>query len=146
MAATIGQIRLLVQDVSPNNVFEDDHYTEILSIDDTVYGAATIAARALAAHYALKVDTDVKDISIKNSQKFDHYTKLADKYEKTSSSGSNKDKEFVLSGGGAPVATGINNSEIETAHDDDDRYKPAFVRGDLDNPSGSDDIVDRGII
>lgn len=145
MAATEAQIRLLVQDRKPNHILETSDYDEILSIDDTVYGAATIAARSLAAYYALKIDTDVKDISIKNSQKFDHYTKLADKYEKTSSSGSNKDKEFLLSGG-TPVSTGTSNAEIESVHDDDDRYKSAFVRGGLDNPSGSDDVVDGGII
>lgn len=142
MSATIKQIRALVNDYLPNNIFDDSHYDTLLSIDNTVYGAATLAAQALAAHYSLKVDTTVGPVSIKNSQKYDHYNTLATKYEKLANSGANKDKAFKAAGAGAPALTGVSNSEIEDNQNDDDRYKPAFYRGVTDNPTGSDNIVD----
>lgn len=142
MTATVAQIRLLVADLIPNNVYDDSHYEAIVAMNSNVYRAGAIAANALAAFYATKISTTVGKIKISNEQKFKHYQKLSVQYTKWADSGANKIAEFIATGAGAPEITGVVNSEIDTAHDDTDRYKAAFRRGVLDNPSGTDNIVD----
>jgi len=142
MTITEAQLRILVSDRIPNNVLDSVDYTAIIAMETNLYRAAALVAQSIAAYFATKIDTTVGPVKIQNSQKFKHYTDLAGKLEKRATSGKSKDDAFLASGGGAPVLTGVSNTEIDTAHEDTDRYKPAFKRGDLDNPSGSDDIVD----
>ena len=125
---TILQIRTLVADPSGlDQIFDDDHYQELIDIGEGLYETAQMAATTLAAYFARKVDATAGPVSIKNSQKFDHYNELSDVYKKKAESLSN-----TISG--VPIATGISISEADVVRADPDRYPNAFVSGQMNNP------------
>lgn len=125
---TILQIRTLVADpAGATQIFDDPHYQELIDIGEGIYETAQLASATLAAYYAAKVDAKAGPVSIKNSQKFDHYNELSDVYKKKAESVSN-----TISG--APVATGISISDADVVRADPDRYPNAFVSGQMNNP------------
>jgi len=129
--ATIEQVRMLVNDPTPDSIFEDPHYQLIIDIEDNVYRAAATAAKTLAAYFAEKVKVTAGPVKIENQQKFEHYEALADSYDQRAREGGGSGAGLSV---GAPVITGISLSEIEAAEEDEDRYSSVFYRGLDKNP------------
>ncbi len=125
---TILQIRTLVSDpAGATQIFADSHYQELIDIGGDVFETASLAAATLAAYYAAKVDATAGPVSIKNSQKFDHYNELSDVYKKKAEAISN-----TVSG--SPIATGISISEAAEVRTEPDRYPNSFASGQQNNP------------
>lgn len=135
MAATIAQVRVLVDDpAGADQVFDDTHYQTIIDIEENVYRAAGTAAATLAAHYAAKVKVKAGPVAVENQQKFEHYDELAKTYNQRAREGGGEGGGGVGIGAGAPQLTGTSISEIDSLNEDDDRYKGVFRRGMTDNP------------
>jgi hypothetical protein len=121
----------MVGDDGATEIKADAHYTAIIAVEGTnEYRAAALAARTLAAHYALKVSTTVGAVKAENQQKSENYRALANDYDKSASVGRGSADPNTL---GTPVVTGVSESEMDTQREDTDRYNSAFYRGMHDN-------------
>jgi len=140
MAATEGQIRILIQDAKgPKQYLPTEHYTAILQLEpDNVYRAAAIACRAIASKFAIQVNTTADKVSISRQQKFEHFMKLADKFDAMADKGSS-----TIASVGGPALTGVSNDEIDSQRQDTDRPQSKFRKGMDDNPpDGGDENFD----
>lgn len=135
MAATITQLRILLDDpAGASQVFDDTYYQLAVDTEDNLFYAGAMMARMFASHYAAKVDVTAGPVKIANDQKFQHYKELADKLDNRAKGG----------GGAGAIGTGIqltgvSVSEMDTLDEDTDRFQGAFERGMHDNPSPSED-------
>jgi hypothetical protein len=136
MAATISQVRTLVNDpAGPEQIFDDPHYQAIIDIEENVYRAAATAAKTLAANYAAKVKITAGPVSVENQQKYEHYADLAKAYDQRAREGGGGDGGGGVGiGAGAPQLTGTSHAEIDALNEDADRYASVFRRGVTDNP------------
>lgn len=98
--------------------------------DDEIYAASAMVCRILAGKYTRLVDISIDGVSTSYSDRADSYTALAEKYE----------QEASLTGGGlgSPYVGGVSKAERDSVDEETDRIKPAFERGQFDNPSKSD--------
>lgn len=95
--------------------------------NDDPFAAGATSARALAARYARRVDTDFETVGTKYSQLRDNYLSLARDLDKQA-------RLYGKRGLGVPIAGGTRVSDMETARGDADRVKPFFRRGLFNNP------------
>jgi hypothetical protein len=132
--ATILQVRTLVDDPSGvSQIFDDTIYQTIIDIEDNVYRAAATAAKALSAHYALKVSVTAGPVKIQNQQKADQYLDIAKSYDQRAREGGGSGADTAAM---APSLTGVSHSDIDDNNNDTDRYKGQFSVGMDDNPQG----------
>jgi hypothetical protein len=140
MAATEAQLRTLVQDpAGADEKLATADYTVIIDLESNVYRAAAMAARAIAAKYAAKVDVKAGPVAVSNSDKYDHYIDLAKSFDQRAREGGGADAGSVPLG---PELTGTSVSEMEAEDEEADRYGSAFKRGMTDNPP-SDEFDER---
>lgn len=133
MAATEAQLRILLDDPSGGDeLLSTAQYTVLLAIETTVYRAAALAARSIAAQFSEKVKTAAGSVQIELQQKYEHYMRLADAYDFRGREGGGGDG---AASGGAPELTGISQDAMETQREDNDRVQPAFQVGQMDNPA-----------
>jgi hypothetical protein len=132
MAATEAQLRSLLQDPSgAAEKLSTADYSTIIALEDNVYRAAALGARAIAAKYAAKTDVKAGPVSVANSDKYEHYIGLAMCFDLWAGVGGGATGDVTPLG---PELTGVSVSGIEAANDDADRYGSAFRRGMTDNP------------
>lgn len=132
IASTTDQVRFLTGDTSNSAATEllaDGEITWILTQETNVYRAAAVAAEAIAGKFARLADTSVGDVSVSNSQKYDHYMKLSKTLY----------KKATGRGNAAPFVGGISVTDRDTRLDDTDRVMPFFSRT---NPGGDDRAID----
>lgn len=94
---------------------------------DDKYAAAAICARALAARYARRVNTQFETIHTDYSQLAKNYYDLALSLDKQS-------RTYGSRNVGVPVGGGLEISEVEAAHEDNNRVKPFFRDNMFNNP------------
>lgn len=124
-AAEIRRIRRLIGDTVNTSaspyLLDEFVLQDIFTDTGTVYGAAVEAAQALSAHFAGHVDKRIDEhYQSSDSDKFTHYTKLAESLRLQAS------RNAAFSG--APIAGGISKSAKTTVEEDTDRVQPAFTR------------------
>lgn len=86
----LDAVRFMLGDTSEDNfVLTDPEVQYLIDTETSLYGAASEGARAMAASYGSKADKSVGDLSIRYSDRRDHFLALADKYsDKANTSGS----------------------------------------------------------
>lgn len=132
IATTTDQVRFLTGDtsnVSATELLADGEITWILTQETNVYRAAAVAAEAIAAKFSRLADTSVGDVSVSNSQKYDHYMSLAKTLR----------AKAIRRGGAAPFVGGLSVADRDTRLDDTDRVEPFFSRI---RPGGDDRLID----
>lgn len=132
MTATIEQIRMLTQDNGTPPLIPDADIQLILDLESNVYRAAAMVSNSLAAYFAKKVSLTAGPVKLQSTQKFEHYTDLADQYNQRAREGGGN-----VGGGGIGtglIITGTSISTIEDVRSDPDRYDSAFYRGLDENP------------
>lgn len=78
----LNKVRFLVGDtVQAAAQQQDEEITFALTERGTVYGAAAMCCRALAAKYAREADVSDRDLRTSLSQRSTAYRKMADEYE-----------------------------------------------------------------
>lgn len=121
----IDQVRSLVKDPEIDGQLTNDDIQTYLDINPDVLGASILAASALSAIYAQKVDIKAGPITLKNSQKAKAYTELA------------KSLRVAARSPGASVLgvvlTGATYSDVDAALADSDRIPSIFYSGVTDN-------------
>ena len=122
----IDAVRFLVGDVAATPVLTDEQIQFALDqSNDNTYAAAAVCARALAAQYARRVDTEFETLSTSYSQLSKQYADLARRL----------DMQAKKAGGlGVPMAGGITKTDVEAARADANRVPPFFYDNIFVNP------------
>lgn len=122
-------VRFLLGDTDPDDKqLSDPEINFMLSRwGGNIYKAAAEAARTIGGRYARQTDKQVGDLRLNFSQRSEKYFAIAAELERTA-------YKRV-----APFAGGISKSQKQTQEKDDDRVKPAFRRGMMENQNSSDD-------
>lgn len=129
MATDIEKLRILIQDPADGSeLLSDDDLTAILEIESSIYRAAALCCKSLAAKYAQKVSITAGPTKIENQQKFEHYRDLASEYDKRAAEGGGGSG----SGSCRPVVTGVSRAEMKLQAENDDRPDNAFTIGMFD--------------
>lgn len=127
MVTDIEKLRILIQDPADGSeLLSDDDLTAILEIESSIYRAAALCCKSLAAKYAQKVSITAGPTKIENQQKFEHYRDLAYEYDKRAAEGGGG------SGSCKPVVTGVSRAEMKLQAENDDRPDNAFTIGMFD--------------
>lgn len=124
----LDAVRFLIGDTDTDDQLVSDEEITWALTQGSVYNAAAICARSIAAVYSRLADKAVDDLQIKYSQKSAQYFKLADSLE-------SKDSHKAL----GVYAGGISVADKESIESNTDRVSPSFKRGMTDNPSVSDE-------
>ena len=134
--ATSDQVRLLIGDTdTAKKNFTDAEISWFLTEEPgSVYLAAALAAETLAAKYAGKVDKQVGDLKISNSQLGTHYTDLAKRLRSRNSSSK-----------GRVYAGGISIADKDAERERSDRVKPAISIGMNDHPGSKQNLENQDI-
>lgn len=122
-------VRFLVGDTDTNDqLVENEEIDYALSQSTTVYGAAALTCRAIAALFSRDVDTSLSGGEYSESQRAEHYRNLAERFDSMSQNAP------LRSGASAPVpfVGGVRRTEMETVREDDNRVRPEFRRGMFD--------------
>jgi hypothetical protein len=120
-------VRFLVGDTDSEDFgLQDQEIAFALSqVNDDVYLAAAICARALAGKFSREVDTEFESVSSDYSQLAENYYKLARRLEQQA-------KKY---GAGLGIAAGgLTYSDIEANDENPDRVKPKFRQDQFANP------------
>lgn len=122
-------VRFLLGDTDPDDKqLSDPEINFMLSRwGGNIYKAAAEAARTIGSRYLRQTDKQVGDLRISFSQRSEKYFALAAEFERTA-------YKSV-----APVAGGISKAKKQIQEKDDDRVKPAFRRGMMENRGAGDD-------
>lgn len=127
MVTDIEKLRILIQDPADGSeLLSDADITAILEIESSIYRAAALCCKSLAAKYAQKVSITAGPTKIENQQKFEHYRNLAYEYDKRAAEGGGG------SGSCKPVVTGVSRAEMKLQAENDDRPDNAFTIGMFD--------------
>lgn len=123
--AQISRIRRLIGDTCNTSaspyLLDNFEIDEIFTDTGSIFGAAVEAAYALAAHFAGDVDKRIDEhYQSSDSDKFEHYTQLAEKLQLQSI------RSAVFAG--IPFAGGISKAGKRTVEANSDRVAPAFTR------------------
>jgi hypothetical protein len=124
---------MLQDPTGASELLSDTDYQVYIDLEDNVYRAAAGCARAIAAQLASKIDVKAGPVSVKDSQKYEHYISLAKGFEQRAREGGGG---ATGSGVGGATLTGISLEEIELQQQDSDRYPGVFYRGFDENPPG----------
>ena len=110
-------VRFLIGDTdSADQQMSDEEIGWLVSEAGSTYAAAVLACDGLAAKYARQTDKSAGEMSVKSSQRVEHYTKLAKRLRQRAVTRA------------IPFAGGISKTSKEAYEEDDDRVKPAFER------------------
>lgn len=119
-------VRLLLGDTDNNDLdFTDAEIAWALATYGSAIMAAARLARGLAAKFAKQVDKAVGDLRISLSDRFKHFSDLADQLEDQATRGGDLKPAFFVGG------TSIDDKQ--TREDDPDRPRPSFERGKFDS-------------
>jgi len=122
----VDAVRLLVGDTDSDEPLVSDEEIEFaLSQTRTLPGAGSVTANAIAALFSRDVDLSVSGGNYSESQRSQHYRELAQRLDKQSQSAPPRSGVSVP----VPSISGVSRSEIHRVREDDDRIRPAFVRG-----------------
>ena len=129
----INQVRFLIGDTDSSDYgISNENIVFALAQTSSIYAAAAMCARALAAKYASEVDTKFESVSVDYSQKAKAYYDLAKRLE----------RQAKAQGGlGVPLAGGLTISDRDAVNADTDRIKPKFYTDQFDNPGGDYDEI-----
>lgn len=122
-------VRWLVGDTDTDEqLVENEEIDYALTQATTVPGAAAMTARAIAALFSRDVDINLSGGDYSESQRAQAYRALAQRLEAMAQDAP------IKSGSSAPVPSveGVRRSDMETVREDNDRVRPAFVRGMFD--------------
>ena len=116
-------VRLLVGDIdTTDQKITDEAIAFFLDqAGEDTYGAAALAARSIAATYAVEVDSRFESVSANYSQLSKNYYELAKRLEQQA-------KKFGTNGLGVPIAGGIRVDDMNSVNQDSDRVMPKFNR------------------
>lgn len=128
------QVRFLIGDTATADQLVTDEEIAWSLTQGSVYNAAAICAKAIAATFSRLADKAVDDLKINYSQKSSQYLKLAEQLESKDSH-----KALGVYCGGISVADKASN-ELDT-----DRVSPSFTRGMTDESSLTEDEL-RGVV
>lgn len=130
------QVRFIIGDTNTDDQLVSDEEIAWSLTQGSIYNAAAICARSIAASFSRFADKSVDDLKISYSQKSAQYSKLADNLE-------SKDAHKSL----GVYAGGISVADKQSNEENTDRVSPSFTRGITDNPSlnNQDDDL-RGIV
>jgi len=129
-ASSLDKIRFLIGDTDPDDrQLADEEILFCVSDRPSIYSAAAMACRTLAAKYARSVTKQVGDLKIDATVRQQHYNDLADEYDAKSGEGGLS--IYALS---APYAGGISVADRDAQSADSDRVDPAFEIGSMDYP------------
>jgi hypothetical protein len=125
VAATETLLRMAMNDPADaaEPLLETEDYILIVEAEPTFYRAAALAARAIAAQFALKADIEAGEVKIKLEQKFNHYMQLGRVYDIRAISGS-------VSG---PRMTGVSIAAMDSVNQLEDRFPSLFKIGMFNN-------------
>ena len=126
----VDAVRFLLGDTTAPQQITDLEIQFALDQNSSIYAAAALCARALAARYARQVDTRFETIDSKYSQLRSSFEMLARSLEQQAK------RAGAL---GAPVAGGISKTDVEAARSDKDRVKPFFYDSIFANPPASNE-------
>ena len=125
----ITQVRLLIGDTNTmEQLLQDEEINFILSLETNIYKAGWRCCETIAAEYARWVDTQVGDLKVKASQKFEQYTHKAKQLRAQSYT-------HDLS----PYAGGITIDDKSTQEQDPGRVPPFFARNKNEYPGTQND-------
>lgn len=128
----IDALRLRVGDTDCSSAYlTDSEVRYFLATEASPVRAAAMAARAIAAKVAKKIDFSFDKVSKSASQLFDHYNALAEQLD---------DEASICNV--APIGLGQLVAEKQSANADTSRVQPAFARGMMDNPRSGDVSLD----
>lgn len=96
----------------------DEEITAALTVYGSKYKAAASVARAIAAKFSRKADTDMGQLSIRHSQKAKAYLELAAEIDAS-----------VGLDAGRVGSIAISRADRATEREDTDRPEPAFATG-----------------
>lgn len=110
-------VRFLIGDTdSADQQMSDEEIGWLVSEAGSTYAAAVLACDGLAAKYARQTDKTAGELSVKSSQRMEHYTMLAKRLRQRSVTRA------------LPFAGGISKASKDTFEENDDRVAPAFRR------------------
>ena len=116
--SSLYQVRYLVGDIiDVEHLVDDEEINFALTQRPSIYGAAAMVCRSLAAKFSRKVDTVDKDLRTTYSSQAIAYAKMAVNYETQAS----------VRSGGLPYAGGISVADKITNEQDPDRVPPSFT-------------------
>lgn len=119
-------VRYLVGDTDEDNpLITDSEINYVLSIESNVVRASAIVAENIAGKFSRKVDRSIGDYSESFSDLSQQYFNLAERLRQQSK----KTKTFKA----VPFAGGISKTKKDKQENDDDRVKPSFSKGLMDN-------------
>lgn len=136
-----GQVRLTVGDTdSCDPKLQDAEILYFLTLTgQDVTLASAKAARAIAALYSRQVDTRVESVSTSNSQAAAQYLALAARLEAEAASGNGT--AGAAGAFSAPYVGGTSVADMNSRTDNTDRVQPDFVKGQFDDPAGSNQLA-----
>jgi len=117
LSTDLNKVRRLINDVNSSSpFFTDEEIGFYIESDSNVFGAASIACRALATRFATGVSKSVGKLSISLGEKFEHYDALSEKYAS------------IATSKGAPqvFAGALTKTQKETQIANTDRQAPVF--------------------
>lgn len=119
-------VRFLVGDTTePYQLADIEVQFALAQTNNSIYPAAAMCARALAARYARRVDTRFESVESSYGQLARNFSMLARKLEAQAKK---------VGGMGLPLAGGLTISERNAVNADTDRRKPFFYDGMMNNP------------
>ena len=123
LSTDLNKVRRLINDVNSSSpFFTDEEVGFFIESDSNVFGAASIASRALASKFASGVNKTVGKLKIDLSDKFKHYDALA-----------NQLAGMALDKGSPQLFAGaLTKTQKETQESNTDRVEPAFFRDMFD--------------
>lgn len=135
-ASDLDAVRFLIGDTdSDDRQIGDEELLYLISTRSSVYSAAALACRTLAAKYARETDRQVGDLRISASSRQQHYHDLAKQL--AVEAGEDGISPFALL---APYAGGISRADRRAQVLDTDRVAPSFTIGMDDFPKGRTDM------
>ena len=117
-------VRMLIGDTDVTSPqLQDEEIGYALVQRPSLFGAAALCCRSLAAKYAISVTTAAGDTKLQNSDISKAYARLAASF----------DAQAAQSGAGLPYAGGISVTDKQSVAEDSDRVEPQFTIGLDDN-------------
>ena len=128
------QVRLLIGDTDSTDVLlRDEEINYFLTAEGSVYAAAVVACRTIAANFARQSDFWIGTIRTNNAERSKAFSAKADELNR---------KRLIS--GSSPFAGGISIADKDTRRDDGDRVQPAFSRNTHVPPGESIGAIEEG--
>lgn len=133
LSTDLAKVRRIIGDTdSTDPLLTDEEIAYYLTVDDNVFGAAALCAKAIQATFARLADTTIESVSVKYSQRAKQYASLAEDLEKQAAA-----NDLV-----SPSVLGISKDAMQTQREDDDRVPNKFEVDQFSNPPGLSETND----